>query len=855
MADLQNPNHSDNLDPLIAVSTIAPDESPEVSELDAAWLSNFICAAPVGIAILDRQLRYLQANAVLAEINGRPVAAHFGKTVTEVVPNLVEQQRAVFEQVLLTGQSVLNFEVHGETPSQPGVCRSWIASYFPLYSGDPQPSGIGILVLENTAQQAAEQALRQSEERYRSLVVATSQVVWSTDASGQVVTPTPSWSAYTGQTITESQGWGWLVAIHPDDREHTAAAWRWALSEQQLYQVEYRLRRSDGVYRYMAVRGAPVLAEDGSLREWVGLCTDITAAKRDEIMRQQSEAVLADKARKEHFLAEVSRELTRSLDSHAILGSVVRLAVPAIADWCTVVVEADGVCQLLEVAHTDPAKVQLAWDLHQRYPDRTDTNYGVLNVIRTGQSELVSQIAADGLEQVAQDAQHLEILQSLNLKSYLAVPMVARGRTLGALTLVVAESDRTYTQADLDFAEDLAQRTALAVDNARLFQAMQQELGERTRAEAELRESEARFRTMADGAPMLLWMAGTDTRGNFFNQSWLNFTGRSLEEEMGQGWAEGIHPDDCQRCWEAYLRAFDRQQPFELEYRRRRADGEYRWLLDRGTPRFLPNGSFSGYIGSCIDITDRKQDRDALQARADELARTSHILAQTAAVLDRRNQELDQFAYVVSHDLKAPLRAIANLSQWLEEDLEASLTDETRHQMSLLRGRVHRMEGLINGLLQYSRIGRVPEQLETIALSDLLREVIDSQAPPPEFTIELAPDLPTVRTNRLLLEQVFANLISNAVKHHDRLDGRIQITGEDQGDRYEFRVADDGPGIDPQFHSKIFGIFQTLEARDKVENTGIGLALVKKMVESQRGTVQIDSILGQGATFRFTWLK
>lgn len=825
----------------------------ELHSLLPDLLKRFVEKAPVGIAILDRQLRYLQANSVLAEINGRSICDHLGKSVSQVVPDLVEQQLTVFEQVLTTGEAVLNHEVNGETPSQPGVVRCWTASYFPLYLtdrlNDQQPSAIGILVLEDTARKAAETALGQSEERYRSLVVATSQVVWNTDAAGQVVTPMPSWSAYTGQTPAECQGWSWIAAVHPDDRDRTAAVWQQATDQKQLYQVEYRLRRSDGVYRYMAVRGAPVLAEDGSIREWVGLCTDITE-------RKQAEAALQQKAQQEHFLSEVSRELARSLNYYATLARLVRLAVPQIADWCAVsVVEADGCNRQIEVAHIDPSKVQLAWDLNQRYPDRADAPYGVPQVIRTGRSELVSQITADFLAQVAQDAAHLEILRGLGLKSYMIVPLMARGRILGALTFVVAESDRTYTQADLDFVEDLAQRAALAVDNARLFQAMQQELAERARAEAELRESEARFRTMADHSPMLLWMAGTDAGCNFFNQAWLDFTGRTIEQELGNGWAEGVHPDDFQSCLDTYLGAFNARQPFEMEYRLGRSDGEYRWLLDRGAPRFLPDGSFNGYIGSCIDITERKQSKDALQARADELARTSNILAQTATVLDKRNQELDQFAYVVSHDLKAPLRAIANLSQWLEEDLEASLTDETRHQMSLLRGRVHRMEGLINGLLQYSRIGRVAEQVETIAIETLLREVVDSQGPPAEFTIDLDPDLPTMRTNRLLLEQVFANLISNAIKHHDRPTGRIQISAVDQGDRYEFTVADDGPGIAPQFHSRIFGIFQTLEARDKAENTGIGLSLVKKIVEGQKGTVQVESQLGQGASFRFSWLK
>lgn len=372
-------------------------------------------------------------------------------------------------------------------------------------------------------------------------------------------------------------------------------------------------------------------------------------------------------------------------------------------------------------------------------------------------------------------------------------------------------------------------------------------------AEEELRESEARFRSMADTAPVLIWLAGTDALCNWFNQPWLEFTGRTMEQELGNGWAELVHPEDFQRCLDTYLTAFNARQPFQMDYRLRRADGEYRWLLDNGVPRFTPNGEFAGYIGSCIDISDRIAVESALKARANELTYLTAVLAQTNTALEKRNSELDQFAYVTSHDLKAPLRAIANLSEWIEEDIADALTEDTRHQMNLLRGRVHRMETLINGLLQYSRVGRLETPKLVVSVADLLAEVIDSLAPTDTFTIEIAPDMPTFITERLPLQQVFTNLISNAIKHHPRIDGKVRISVQNLDSFYEFAIADDGAGIAPQYHEKVFGIFQTLEARDKSENTGIGLAIVKKIVESQGGSISLESQEGQGAIFRFTW--
>lgn len=255
------------------------------------------------------------------------------------------------------------------------------------------------------------------------------------------------------------------------------------------------------------------------------------------------------------------------------------------------------------------------------------------------------------------------------------------------------------------------------------------------------------------------------------------------------------------------------------------------------------------------DITEFQQTEATLKGRADELARLTAILAQTNATLEDRNRELEQFAYVASHDLKAPLRAIANLSEWLEEDLQGQLSDDNQRQMDLLRGRVHRMEALINGLLAYSRVGRTQVPTETFAVEDLLEEVIDSLDPPASFTIQIHPEMPTITGKRLLLRQIFANLIGNAIKHHGRSDGVIQISVRDVGQMYEFAVADNGPGIAPQYHQKIFTIFQTLEARDTKENTGIGLSIIKKIIDTEGGCIWLESQEEQGATFYFTWQK
>lgn len=225
------------------------------------------------------------------------------------------------------------------------------------------------------------------------------------------------------------------------------------------------------------------------------------------------------------------------------------------------------------------------------------------------------------------------------------------------------------------------------------------------------------------------------------------------------------------------------------------------------------------------------------------------------AQLERSNQELDQFAYVASHDLKAPLRAIANLSQWLEEDLGDRMTDEERAQMALLRGRVSRLEGLIDGILSYSRAGRVRDKDVAVDTSALLAEVVELLAPAKPAEVVVAPGLPVVTAERVPLQQVFLNLVSNALKYAGRPDARVEVRARDAGAHWEFAVADNGPGIDPAYHHRIWGIFQTLEARDRVEGTGIGLSVVQKIVETRGGRAWVDSAEGRGATFFFTWPK
>jgi len=263
-----------------------------------------------------------------------------------------------------------------------------------------------------------------------------------------------------------------------------------------------------------------------------------------------------------------------------------------------------------------------------------------------------------------------------------------------------------------------------------------------------------------------------------------------------------------------------------------------------GEERYFDNFVFNHeadsdeYIGFALDITNHKTIQQTLKRNSKKLEKT--------------NEELNQFSYIVSHDLKAPLRALTNLSEWIEEDLRDFENEDVKNNLKLMRGRVRRMENLINGILAYSRVSRTQISLQEINVSKLVHDVVESLAIPDRFKVTIADNLPTIVYPAVNLEQIFSNLLSNAVKYHDKSSGNIGVTYSASEDFHEFRVSDDGPGIGKEYHEKIFQIFQTLQSRDSLESTGIGLTIVKKIVEELGGAISVQSEIGHGTTFCFS---
>ncbi|HTR29394.1 MAG TPA: ATP-binding protein [Puia sp.] len=321
------------------------------------------------------------------------------------------------------------------------------------------------------------------------------------------------------------------------------------------------------------------------------------------------------------------------------------------------------------------------------------------------------------------------------------------------------------------------------------------------------------------------------------------------------------------------FRKFDRNE-YKVREERRRALSESIYRTDRYSLVFsivliVVGVSIAIYfvskisrrIGSLVQHAQRistgnftmVQDdaRDELSSVSNSLNAMSDKLSRNISELERKNAELDQFAYVVSHDLKAPVRGISNVVQWIEEDLNKEISPRMRKYLNFILERIERIEALIYGLLQYARISRDESLKENVDVAALINDLVEIMVPK-DFKV-IASGLPVVVTEKVLLQQVFGNLISNAAKYTRPKSGKIVISCAEMPSFYEFSVSDNGPGIDPIYHEKIFVIFQTLRERDDKESTGIGLAIVKKIIEGKHCTIKVVSSPGKGASFIFTW--
>jgi PAS domain S-box-containing protein len=374
--------------------------------------------------------------------------------------------------------------------------------------------------------------------------------------------------------------------------------------------------------------------------------------------------------------------------------------------------------------------------------------------------------------------------------------------------------------------------------------AIYRDITERKRTEERLRESEARFQAMADTAPVLIWMTGTDALCNYFNKPWLEFTGRTMEQEIGTGWTEGVHPDDLQGCFDCFLPAFHARKPFRMEYRIKRADGEYRWVIESGIPRYTGSGEFAGYIGSNIDITDLKRAEVERQRLGQLEADLAHI---------NRVSMMGELAASLAHELKQPIAAAVmdakSCLRWLRRDTP-DVAEGCDAALRMINDATRAAEVIDRVRSLYRRDTSDRERLD---VNEIIREMIvllRDKADRNSISIrtELDSALPLITADRVQLQQVLMNLILNGIEAINDAKGELTITSKTADAQLLVSVSDSGTGLPAGAVDRLFDAFFTTKA----QGTGMGLSISRRIIECHGGRLWACANAERGATFQFT---
>jgi PAS domain S-box-containing protein len=592
---------------------------------------------------------------------------------------------------------------------------------------------------QRVAEQTAEvreksRFLEESELRYRSLVTAASQIIWTTNAQGEVIDDIPMWRAFTGQTIDEVKCAGWAAALHPDDRERTKSVWRNSVASRSTYSVEYRLRRHDGVYRHVAARGVPVLNAGGSLCEWVGACTDITENKESERRLGFTNALLALFAQKS--------TVKEYLD--AVVG--------VLRQWSG--------CQALGIRVLDD---------HNELPYESWFGFDP-------------------------DFLKLEHRLSLQRDNCCCTRAVTQG---------FEEQDRPLLTPGGSYRCDdtLAFLKELPAPKQARYRGNCVNWGF-----ASLAIVPIRYHEQIIGAIHL-----ADRRAGQFPPATVEFL-ESMSPLIGEA-IRRFHAESELEQYRDRLEELVAQRTAELEAANQHLQTE---------------------------ISHRKEAEAAVRHTAQEL--------------ERSNRDLEQFAYVASHDLQEPLRAVGGYVGLLERRLPGQLDPKAREYSAAAAEGAARMQTLISDLLAFARVGTRGGTPAPASLSDLLKDACDNlQTGIRVAQAKVTSDpLPTLAVDATLIVQLFQNLIGNAVKFRSEVAPAIHVSAREEPARWVISVRDNGIGIEAQYFQRIFQIFQRLHTRRQYPGTGMGLAICKKIVERHDGEIWLESQPGAGSTFYFS---
>jgi PAS domain S-box-containing protein len=652
-----------------------------------------------------------------------------------------------------------------------------------------------------------QEALSLSEERFKLLVEGVKDyAIFMLDPQGHVATWNAEARRIKGYEAEEIIGEHFSAFYTDEDLERNHPEQVLRMAAEGAYEEEGLRVRKDGSTFWANIVITALRADGGNLRGFTKVTRDITERKRAEDAQR--------------FLAEAGDVLSSSLDYRTTLASVARLAVPNLADWSAVdVLEADGSVERLAVEHTDPEKVALAYELERRYPPDPDAPGGVRHVLRTGEPEMMSEIPQELLEQAARDEEHRELLMKLELRSYIVAPLVARGRTLGAISLVYAESGRRYRESDLELARELARRAALAVDNARLYEEAQGEIAERKRAQEELRASrdelEIILRGVADG------IVAQDRSGRVFyaNETIARMSGYASARELVEAPTEEVmgrfelldeegRPFPPERL--PGRRALKGEDGVEevLRFRVVETGGE-RWAVVRAAPVLDEEGGVRMAVSILRDVTEQRRAEEAMrEVREAERARVAR---------DLHDGVLQDLSYTAASMGLIMLKAEG---MDMAEDLQKAIDSIRRAAYSL--------RDAVNDLRLEEMYRPLPELVGSLV------ERSRSMNPGCDTRLEVQEGFPTESLGDVGVElsRVIQEALTNARRHSAARNVSVSLAVD--GDALVAEVADDGRGYDTE------------------APPGTGLRGMRERARQLSGELQLKSAPGEGTRVRVT---